>query len=200
MTAAAPARLPIRALTAGFRRFSVAEYQRLTDIGILTENDNVELLDGYLVNKMAKNPPHDGTVDLLCDLLSAALVPGWVVRNQNSLVLPGSVPEPDAAVVRGTRREYLARHPVPADVAVVAEVANSTLDSDRGDKLPLYARAAIPTYWIVNVLDRVVEVYSDPDPAAGAYRVRRDYAPGETVPILLDGAEIGGILVGELFP
>src|SRR2546421_11780168 len=95
--------LPLLGMQAGFRRFSVAEYHRLTELGILTENDNLELIEGYLVLKMARNPPHDGTLHQALEIIGPHLPAGWKVRIQSALTLPDSEPEPDLAVVRQDR-------------------------------------------------------------------------------------------------
>src|SRR5947207_14110936 len=95
------ANLPLLGTQAGFRRFSVPEYHRLTEIGVLTEDDNLELIEGYLVLKMSRNPPHDGTIQIDSQAFSAALPPGWCVRVQCAVTLPDSEPEPGIAIVRG---------------------------------------------------------------------------------------------------
>jgi Uma2 family endonuclease len=197
-----PITFPLRALTAGFRRFSVAEYEKLVGLGIITEDDNLELLEGYLVNKMGHNPPHDGTIQLVDDAIRGVLPAGWCVRVQSVIALPDSQPEPDLAIARGDKRSYLRRHPGGPDLGPVIEVADSSLDSDRADKVRIYARAGLPTYWIVNVIDRQVEVYTDPDPAATppGYRTRADYRPGDAVPVVLDGQPAGSIPVADLLP
>ncbi len=193
---------PLRALSAGFRRFSVAEYEKLVGLGMITEDDNLELLEGYLVHKMGHNPPHDGTQQLVEDGVRAVLPAGWCLRGRSVIALADSQPEPDLAVCRGNKRSYLRRHPGVPDIAIVAEVADTTLDSDRADKCRIYARAGIPVYWIVNVVDSQVEVYTDPDPAATppGYRTRTDYAPGQDVPLVLDGVAVGSIPAAELLP
>src|SRR5579872_4886321 len=112
---------------AGFRRFSVAEYHRLIELGILTEDDNLELLEGYLVHKMARNPPHDGTMHQVLDVLGAHLPVGWKARTQSALTLSDSEPEPDLAVVRKDANGYRTRHPSPADAGLLIEVSDSTL-------------------------------------------------------------------------
>jgi Uma2 family endonuclease len=150
--------LPVLGLRGGFRRFSVAEYGRLAEVGILTEDDRLELIEGYLVNKMTVNPPHAGTVRRLERLLQRLLPPDWDCRTQSPLVLPDSVPEPDLAVVVFDADDYRTRHPTAADAALVVEVSDSSLEGDRGDKVRIYARAAISIYWIVNLADGQVEV------------------------------------------
>lgn len=194
--------LPIQGTMAGFRRFTVAEYHKLIDLGILTEDDNLELLEGYLVHKMTRKPPHDGTLDLIRETLRPLLPAGWMLRIQAAITLSDSEPEPDGAIVRGNARSYLARHPGPADVGLVAEVADSTLSADRIDKCRIYARAGIACYWIVNLNDRQIEVYtapSGPTPSPG-YGQRVDYRVGDQVPLVLDGATAAAIPVQDLLP
>jgi Uma2 family endonuclease len=149
-------------LDASIARFSVARYQKMVETGILTAEDKVDLLENYVVLKMPRNPPHDGTIDLASEPLSLRLPLGWYVQIQQTVVLTDSQPEPDLTIVRGNRRSYLARHPGPTDVGLVIEVANSSLLRDQRDKTRIYARAAIAWYWIINLVDQRVEVYSQP--------------------------------------
>src|SRR5436190_6205665 len=135
--------LPLLGTMAGFRRFSVAEYHRLTEIGILTEDDNLELIEGYLVLKMARNPPHDGTLTQVWEALMPHLPPGWKTRLQCAVTLAESEPEPDIALVRQEANNYRTRHPGPGDIGLLIEVADSTLAGDRLDKGRIYARAGI---------------------------------------------------------
>lgn len=187
---------------AGFRRFSVAEYHKLIEIGMLTEDDNLELLDGYLVHKMSRNPPHDATLQLIQETLPRLLPAGWCLRMQSAITLSRSEPEPDGAIVRGKARTYAAQHPRPPDIGLVIEVADSTLDGDRTDKGRIYAEAGITCYWIVNLVDRQLEVYTLPSGATTtpSFGQRRDYRMGHDVPLLLDGAIVGNIPVGDLLP
>jgi Uma2 family endonuclease len=103
------------------------------------------------------------------------------------------------AIVRGTRAAFRGRHPEPADIALITEVGDASLARDRGDKWVAYGRAGIPVYWIVNLRDRQVEVYTNSDPAGG-YRFRVDYRPGDDVPVVIDGREVGRIAVTDLLP
>src|SRR5258708_22798188 len=93
------ANLPILGTLAGFRRFSVPEYHRLTEIGMLTEDDNLELIEGYLVNKMSRNPPHDWVIQRLNRMLLAVMPPSWDARIQSAITLAYSEPEPDVTIV-----------------------------------------------------------------------------------------------------
>jgi Uma2 family endonuclease len=196
------AALPIQGTMAGFRRFSVAEYHKLIQLGILTENDNLELLDGYLVHKMSRNPPHDVALQLMQEGIPLRLPTGWCLRMQSAVTLSKSEPEPDGAVVRGTARDYITRHPGADDTGMLAEIADSSLDGDRLDKGPLFAAANIPCYWIINLVDRQVEVYTCPSGPTGnpSYAQRMDYRVGDQVPLVLDGVEVGRIPVQELLP
>ena len=101
-------------------------------------------------------------------------------------------------MVRGTRDDYLERHPEPEDVALLVEVADSSLDRDQGQKLLAYAKGAYPVYWIVNLVDRQVEVYSDPTP--DGYQSRVDFKPGQDFPVIIEGVEVGRIRVDDILP
>jgi Putative restriction endonuclease len=191
--------LPLLGTLAGFRRFSVAEYQRLTELGFLTENDHLELIEGYLVLKMPRNPPHDGTIHRVLKWLTRVLPSDWDVRVQSAVTLADSVPEPDLAVVRTDAQGYTTRYPTAADVGLVIEVSDSTLAGERADKGRVYAGAGIPCYWIVNLPDRQVEVYTTPSgpTAVPAYGSRQDFAAGDLW-LELSGQIVVGILVHDL--
>jgi Uma2 family endonuclease len=187
---------------AGFRRFTVNEYHKLIEIGVLTENDTLELLDGYLVGKMPHDPIHDGAIQLVEDAIAGLLPAGWCKRVQSAITLTRSEPEPDLVVVRGNKRSFLLQHPGPSDFGIVVEVSNTSLDSDRDDKIPIYARDGIPVYWIVNLVDRQVEVYEQPSGASASpsYGSLRTFKPGDSVPVVLDGTTVGTIPVVDLLP
>ena len=194
--------LPWQGTMAGFRRFSVAEYHKLIEIGVLTEDDNLELLDGYLVHKMSRNPPHDATIQKATKRLLRVLPPGWDLRGQCAITLAASEPEPDLAIVRGDENDYVARHPGPVDVGLVIEVADTTLTGDRADKGRIFAQAGIPCYWIINLVDRQIEVYTAPASATATptYTQRQDFHAADDVPLTLDGAQVANIPVRELLP
>jgi len=183
------------------RRFSVEEYRRLGEIGVLTENDRVELLEGWIVPKMNLNPPHSVTVQLVDDATRKVLPAGWCVRIQDAVSTNDSEPEPDIAVVRGAIRDYSQRHPGPESIAVLVEVADTSLVRDRY-KCQLYGGANIPVYWIVNLIDQRIEVYTEPtgpDPNP-SYRRRDDYVPDDDVPLVINGREVTRIKVSDLLP
>lgn len=182
------------------RKFSVSDYNRMIASGVLTDEDPVELLEGYLVLKMPRDPAHDHAVDELAEYLFRTVPVGWFVKGQTAVRLPESQPEPDVAVVRGQRAAFRGRHAGPADIAFIAEVANTSLNRDRDDKGRIYARERIPVYWVVNVVDRLVEVYTDPTgpTAQPRYQQRYDYPEPTTVPVVLDGITIGAVTVADL--
>jgi Uma2 family endonuclease len=119
-----------------------------------------------------------------------------------TVVLSDSQPEPDFAIVRGNARSYLARHPGPADVGLLVEVADSSLLRDQRDKARIYARANITCYWIVNLVDRRVEVYTQPSGAIPIplYRSLQSYQPGDALPLVLDGSAVGAVATADLLP
>ncbi|BAU14560.1 hypothetical protein LEP3755_51090 [Leptolyngbya sp. NIES-3755] len=168
----------------------------MIQLGILTDDDPVELLEGWLVYKMPKNPPHRITTKLTRDALDQILPPGWYVDTQEPITLSDSEPEPDVVIVRGTTQDYLDRHPTAQDIALVIEVADSTLDRDRTSKKRLYARAGIPIYWIINLVDRSIEIYTQPE--------NEDYQQQTTVTegieVVLEGSTIAQIPLQNLLP
>jgi hypothetical protein len=183
------------------RRFTVDEYHRLAELGILSEHDRVELLDGWLVPKMIHNPAHDGTIEVVDELLRPLLPGGWRIRIQSAVTTVDSEPEPDLAIVRGPAGRYLDKHPEASDIALVIEVAHSSLDQDR-HKRRVYARAGIAFYWIVNLVDRVIEVYSNPIVTDGEprYSIQRNVGVGDDLPVVIAGQDVGRVRLAELFP
>ena len=147
-------------------RLSVEQYHSMINAGILSDDDPVELLEGVLVFKLPKNPPHETALGKCQDELPAAIPRGWIVRLQAPVTLGDSEPEPDVAIVRGTRDDYRERHPAPADIALLIEIADTTLDRDRGIKLRAYARAGIAQYCIIDLVGRRAEFYREPQPEA----------------------------------
>ena len=196
MTVTHASQLSPRFMTAGFRRFTLAEYRRLTEIGILTEDDDIELLEGYLVQKMSRNPPHDDSISQTLETLMSLIPKSHRLRVQSAVALPNdSEPEPDFAIV--TRKAYGAAHPTPADIACVIEVSDTSLDMDRIDKARIYADAAIPVYLIVDLRGRGVELRELPS-ASGYARTTRF---GENDTLLLPVAGIAmSMLVRDLLP
>jgi hypothetical protein len=134
----------------------------MIEAGVFTAADRVELLEGWVVPKMTHNPPHDGTVWLLQTAFLAHLPAEWLLRVQSAITTRDSEPEPDVVVARGPGSRYFRAHPHPADITLVVEVADATLLEDRTDKGRLYARARIPVYWVANLPEKKIEVYTLP--------------------------------------
>ncbi len=178
-------------------RLSVEQYHDMARQGILEDGDPIELLEGLLVAKMTISPSHHRTTHRVQFALRAALPSSHFVASPSSITLPTSEPEPDLAVVRGTSNDYADRHPGPGDVAMVVEISDSSLRRDQGFKKAIYAKSSIPVYWIVNLIDRRVEVYADPTGASERpdYRFRKDFYHSEQLPLLIDGREIAQIPV-----
>jgi Uma2 family endonuclease len=173
----------------------------MIETGVLGENDRVELLEGWIVAKMTHNPPHDLSLTLAQEGLQGLLPTGWMLRIQCAITTEDSEPEPDVAVVRGPARRYARFHPRRRDIGLLIEVAETSLAEDRVYKCPFYARARIPVYWIINLPESKVEVYTQPRAGKSpTYRQRRDYGAGESVPVVLDGREIGKLAVRDLLP
>ena len=184
------------------RRWTRVEYDRLIDAGFFHPGEKLELLAGDLVVREPQGGPHMTAIGLAEDSLRAAFGSGWIVRTQGPIALDDETePEPDVAVVRGSRRDYVAGH--PGRPPLLVEVAESSLAFDREQKGSLYARANVPEYWIINLVDRVLEVYREPgaDPAAPygwCYTALLRLGPADWVsPLAAPGARIP---VADLLP
>ena len=162
------------------RRFTVAEYYAMADAGILSENDRVELLDGDLIVMPPIGDWHAASVDLFTNILPPRLQGRAIVRVQNPTRLDNnSEPQPDVMLLRWRDDFYRNGHPGPADVLLLIEVADSSVEFDRTVKLAAYARAGIPEVWIVARAERRIEAYAEP--AGNEYATVRCFGLGETV-------------------
>ena len=180
-------------------RLTVDEYERIIEAGALEDPSRVELIDGEMVDKMAKGAGHGFTTKKLLRALDSRLPSGWTWRSEQPVRIPDfDEPEPDVSVVRGTDEDYEYKIPTADDVALVVEVSDSTLSQDRGKKSSGYARGGIPVYWIVNLVDRQVEVYSRP--GKKGYRSHKIFASGEQVPVTIGGRKLPPIAVDSLLP
>jgi Uma2 family endonuclease len=183
-------------------RLSVAQYHAMVDHGILSEDDPVELLEGWLVLKTKRYRPHTLMTGLVRRALEGLVPEGWYVDSHEPITTADSEPEPDVVVIRGDPDDYPDFHPSPDAVALVVEVADSTLRRDRTIKKRIYARAGIPVYWIANLIESRFEVYTDPTGPAERpdYRQRQEYGPDDEIPVMLDGVEVGRLFVRDLLP
>ena len=189
---------------------TIDHYHEMIKAGILTATDRVELIEGRILAKMPTNPPHHSILSalsllLLTRLVNAGIVNDWTARIQMAVTIPDldSEPEPDFVLARSAADRYWGSHPHPENVALLAEVSDSTLAYDRGAKLRLYAQAGIAVYWIVNVAERAIEVHEQPRGGdAPHYAQTRVYRSGEVAPLVLPGLDepVPGIAVDELFP
>ena len=174
----------------------------MINTGILRSGDKVELLEGVLVPKMTLNPPHRIATKKTRRAIEPLLPEEWEYDSQAPITLLESVPEPDGMVYRSVLDQITERHPTPAEVALVIEIAESSLDDDRIVMHRIYAAARIPVYWIGNLPERKVEVYEEPTGAGidAEYRRRRDFGMTDEVPLVLMGLQIGVIAVANLLP
>lgn len=159
------------------RSWTVEEYHRLAQLGILAPEERVELIEGQIVPMSPKGPLHSATTQCAADYLRVLLAQA-AVRIQEPIQLGTSEPEPDIAVVRTHPRQYADRHPNAEDVFLVVEVADSSLQYDREQKARIYARAGLADYWIIDVQERRVFVLREPGPAGYG---REDLYPQETI-------------------
>lgn len=177
--------------------WSREDYEDLVRRGVFGPEDRLELLNGRLITMAPQNTPHAISYNLTRKYLDRVFHSGYDVRPQLPLALDeSSEPEPDLAVVRGEIRDYAEHHPTPSDTVLVVEVADSSLIYDRTEKLAAYARAGIPEYWILNLGERVLEVYREP--AGGSYAGKATFRPEESV--APDGGEASPVRVAELLP
>jgi Uma2 family endonuclease len=150
------------------RRWTRAEYARLIETGVFHPDERLELIGGELIVRERQGASHSLAIELINEALRAAFGAGWRIRVQLPVALDDeSEPEPDFSVVPGTPRQ-VPLDPKPARPALVVEVAESTLAFDRNVKSSLYARARVPDYWIINLVDRVLEIYREPAAAGEA--------------------------------
>lgn len=179
-------------------RMPIERYHEMVQSGALGPEDRLELLEGVLVEKMSKNPPHVYSAKALTRVLNRLVPEGWHVTTQDPVTLADSEPEPDLMVVRGDGREYLHRHPQGSEIGLVVEVADSSLRRDQVIKKRIYARAGIPVYWLIDLTARRIEVYGDPQGADYASRQLLD--PSQELTFSLDGHTLGQIAVHAVLP
>jgi Uma2 family endonuclease len=182
-----PQRLePLMAIT----KYSVDDYEEMIRLGVLNERDRVELIRGDIVPKMAIGPRHSTCVKGFNQLLTQRAAGRVIVGIQNPVRLPDSEPEPDISLVRSPKERYLTRHPEPADIFLIVEVSESSLDDDRNIMRPLYAESGIEEFWIANLREDCLEVYRGPRPD-GTYQETRILQRGQST----DVAALPGLMV-----
>lgn len=181
------------------RLFTVVDYHRMADAGILTEDDRVELLDGEIVEMTPIGPRHASCVTQLLRMFIEGLAGRAIVTPQNPAVLDDlSEPQPDVCLARPHADLYSTAHPRPEDLLLVVEVADTSLAYDRDRKIPRYALAGIDEAWLVNLKDDAIEVFREPTP--NGYSQRMELRRGDRVAptafpdLTLDVSEILGPL------
>ena len=184
-------------------RLNVEQYHKMIEVGVFTSDDRVELLEGLLVSTTPKNQPHSIAAGSIGDALIRIIPAGWYVAREEPLrARDDSEPEPDVMVVRGSRNDYPVSPPRGTDLALFVEVADSSLARDKTEKKRIYAEAGIPNYWLVNLLERRIELYTDPTGPGNwpDYRRRADHAPGTDLPITIEGHVVGSLAVTDVLP
>ncbi len=200
--APAPAPPPAPPAWPALYRFTVDQYHAMITAGVVPEGNSLEFIHGLVVRKMPKNAAHCFASRRLGARLQAMIPPPWGHQAQDPITLTDSEPEPDHSVCLASVLEAARRHPRADEVALAAEVADSTLATDRAVKKALYASERIPVYWIVNLPERQIEVYTSPSGPGPTpdYSTRTDCRPGDEVPVVLMGVEVGRIPVSDLLP
>lgn len=181
-------------------KFSVEQYQQMIANGTIGEDDPVELLEGWIVTKMSKNPPHIYSTEESAELIRELLPKGYLIRRQDPITTTDSQPEPDVSIIKGSRQDFRTRLPTFNDIVLVIEVAESTLRRDRTVKQRIYAASGIPIYWIINLIDKTIEVYTQPLPEEKRYGEKKVYEPQDTLPFILESQELATFTVKEFLP
>ncbi|MDZ8068122.1 MAG: Uma2 family endonuclease [Nostoc sp. DedQUE08] len=167
------------------KRFTIAEYHRLAELGFFEENDLVELIKGEIIQIAAKGTSHSVCETRLEQELYKLVGDRATLRGQQPITLSNnSEPEPDRVIAKNRDDDYLANHPSPSDILFLIEIADSSLKYDQEEKLPIYAEAGISDYWIFNLVDNYLECYSEPYQALQSkfgYRRKFIYLPNESV-------------------
>jgi Uma2 family endonuclease len=181
-------------------RLSVEGYHALLKAGVLQSGDPIELLEGFMVPKMTRGPRHESVRRRLRRMLEQMISAEFFVDEQGAFTSTDSEPEPDVYVIRGDIDDYATRHARPDELPLVIEIADTSLHRDRNWKKRIYARAGIACYWVVNLVDGCVEVFAKPsgDVSSPDYSNPQAYGPGDEVPVVIDGQEIGRISVTQL--
>jgi Uma2 family endonuclease len=177
--------------------WSLERYHNAIEAGILTENDSLELIKGKLVKKMPISEDHAYVIEFLADFFRERFGRKYRYRSENPVTfLDNSEPEPDFVVAQKPSKSLLTKHPKPADVHLIIEVAKSTVQYDRKVKGMLYAEADIAEYWIINLKSRKIEVHLSPDRDENSYETMVSYAEGES----FSSPFAGEIVVADLLP
>jgi Uma2 family endonuclease len=192
--------MKIVADTFGLFRFTVEQYHQMRDLGFFVRYGREELIEGYVVLPEEQTPQAATSRHVMARRLDVLVGDGWRVRQVAGLTLTDSELAADVCVARGPSRTYVARHPGPADVGLVVEAVDVCLHLAQTMKARIYARAGITEYWIVNLPDHQVEVYTQPSgpTATPSYGEVQVHPAGSSVPLVLDGVNLGAIAVDDV--
>jgi Uma2 family endonuclease len=183
-------------------RLTVKQLERMIKAGVIPDWTDVELVRGRLY-RMTKYEPHNYAVALIADLLRRMIPEGFAVREEKSMAHDyRSLPEPDVAVVRGRLEDFRPRPPSTSEAVLIVEVCHHTRRADFHDKLELYAAAGVPAYWVVDLDGRKITVHAEPASEAprGHFLRVETFAEAASVPVVLDGREVGRIAVKDVLP
>ena len=180
-------------------RLSVGQYEAMVASGAFTKRDRLELIEGILVQKMTEGRKHSAGTIKVRQTIEAVLPPCWHVRIETPVRIPNrdSMPEPDVSVARGAADDYLDLDPGPDDVALIVEVSDATLAADRA-LAATYGGGRISVYWIVNLIDRQIEVHANP--VDGAYPAPVIIPETGQVDLVIDGQVVARIPAADLLP
>jgi len=162
------------------KRFRVEDFRKMTEVGILPEESGWEIIDGYLIDKMSIGSKHAGTVKILNRILTIWAEKNAIVSVQDPIHIDEyNEPEPDIALLKPREDFYTKSHPTPSDVLLLIEVSDSTVEHDRETKKTLYAEAGIAEFWLINLKNKTIEVYTQPKNSS--YYSARILESGETI-------------------
>ena len=171
-------------------RITVADFQKMEQVGILKPTARVELIEGVIVDMSPIGPAHNGIVDHLSQLLHRAVVDRGIVRTQGSIILnENNEPEPDITILKPKSDFYIKELPTPEDIFLVIEIADVSLKEDRGLKIPLYAKHNIPEVWLIDIVNKSVEIYLEPSPSR-YQKIVCPEKPGIIKPWLLPNVDV----------
>jgi Uma2 family endonuclease len=178
-------------------RFTIDQFIKVLQSGILPETEKLELVRGRIVHKMPKNPPHEFVLVCLMSWFYKNCSEDFVVRCQLTLELVDSMVDPDLALVRGPVDRFRQSHPKGQDAALVVEVSDTSLAQDLGDKLSAYSLAKVPEYWVVDIPHRQIHVFTKPKGGKKpGYKSQVTYSDADTVPVL----DVDELKVSEVMP
>jgi Uma2 family endonuclease len=180
---------------------TVEVYDRLVESGVFGDKSPIYLWKGRLVEPMTKGESHEFALSELTRVLVQLAGVGWHVRPGSPVrVRDDSKPEPDFVVLRGQNRDFRKRKPTLRDVAMLVEISDSSLAHDSGEKRDVYASASIPVYWVVNIPNQRIDVYTRPTGPIEQPRFEscQSFGPDDEVPVVLDGREVGRVAVKDV--